>query len=379
MVVSIKDSFKLFGISIITCCAVCVCNLFLNYSIDLKAIEPLVEGPAAEAFYSALESTSVVCCSACGGCLSITSVILLFFYVKHYIDSHSKQIGILKALGYGNFRIATGFAIFGLSVLIGCLAGYLLSFALMPIYYDLQNDNDLLPLVERNIHWILLFLLVVLPSIVFGILSVFYSVFKLNQPTVNLLKGESKTKKGWKGRGKEKKTFLAEMRSSVLHSRKTLVFLVGLSVFCFSSMLQMSASMDELASEMMSLMILIIGIVLAFTTLYIALTTVIASNQKNIAMLRVFGYSGYECKKAVLDGYRPAAYIGFVLGTVYQYALLKIMVTVVFADVVGVPDYKFDWLIASLTLIGFILIYEGTMFAYGYSMKHIPLKRIMDE
>ena len=378
MVVGIKDSFKLFGISIMCCCAVCVCNMFLNYMIDLKAIKELVTDPAGQAMYDALNSTSIVCCCCSGGCLSITSVIMLFFYIKHYIDSHSKQIGILKALGYSDFRIARGFSVFGLSVFIGCLAGYLLGFALMPIYYNLQNQGDLIPDVTLNIHWILFVLLVVVPTIVFCFIAVFYSVFKLRKPTINLLKG-IKPYKGKNTNGKDKKNFVSEMQSSVLRSKKTLVFFIGLSSFCYASMIQMSSSMDELASIMMTLMILIIGIVLAFTTLYIAITTVIRSNQKNIAMMRVFGYSARECKHSVLDGYRPSAYIGFAIGTIYQYVLLKIMVSIVFKDVVGVPEYHFDWLMFVITLVSFIIVYEGIMIIYSHFMKKISLKEIMDE
>ena len=141
----------------------------------------------------------------------------------------------------------------------------------------------------------------------------------------------------------------------------------------------MSASMKDLASEMMGLMIFMIGVVLAFTTLYIAVTSVILSNQKNVTMMRVFGYDSADCKRSVLDGYRPAAYIGFVIGSIYQYALLRIMVDIVFAGVEGVPEYKFDFPVCFITLCAFIIIYEGIMFAYGRSMKKISLKQIMSE
>ena len=378
MIVSIKDGFKLIGISIMACCAVCVCNMFLNYQIDLRSIASQVSGNDAKALYDAYMSTSYVCCGCCGGCLTITSVIMLFFYIKHYIDNHSREIGILKAHGYSNFRISRGFSVFGLSIFLGCIIGYFLGFALMPMFYNLQNDNELLPQIPMNFHWILFLLLVIVPTIVFGLIAILYSVIKLNQPTINLLKGITKQKGKLKD-GKDKKNFISEMRSSVLRSRKTLVFFIALSSFCFASMIQMSASMDELASIMMGLMILIIGIVLAFTTLYIALTTVIRSNQKNIAMMRVFGYSAFECKRSVLDSYRPAAYIGFAIGSAYQYGLLKLMVSVVFSNIDNVPDYHFDWPMFFITLGSFILIYEGVMLLYGYLMKKIPLKQIMDE
>ena len=253
MIVSIKDSVKLFGISIMTCCAVTVCNMFLNYYLDLTAIAGLIDNPYAQMFYDAQIMTSKVVCAVSGGCLAITTVVMLFFYIKHYIDSHSKEIGILKALGYSNFKIAKGFSVFGLSVFLGCFVGYLLSFALMPQF-------------SIGYHWILFVLLVLAPTLVFALIAVCNSLLKLRQPCVNLLKGIVKVK-GKTKNTKDKKTFVAEMRSSVLRSRKTLVFFIAFSSFCFSAMIQMSASMKDLSSEMMGLMILIIGVVLAFTTL----------------------------------------------------------------------------------------------------------------
>ena len=96
-------------------------------------------------------------------------------------------------------------------------------------------------------------------------------------------------------------------------------------------------------------------------------------------MMRVFGYDSRDCKRSVLDGYRPAAYIGFVLGSLYQYVLLRIMVDIVFSGVEGVPEYEFDFPVCFITLGIFIVVYEGLMFAYGQSMKKIPLKQIMSE
>ena len=104
------------------------------------------------------------------------------------------------------------------------------------------------------------------PTLVFALIAVCNSLLKLRQPCVNLLKGIVKIK-GKTKNTKDKKTFVAEMRSSVLRSRKTLVFFIAFSSFCFSAMIQMSASMKDLSSEMMGLMMLIIGVVLAFTTL----------------------------------------------------------------------------------------------------------------
>ena len=144
-------------------------------------------------------------------------------------------------------------------------------------------------------------------------------------------------------------------------------------------MTQMSFSMKDLSSEMMGAMMLIIGLVLAFTTLFLAITTVINGNIKTIAMMRVFGYSQKDCCRSILGGYRLMSYIGFAIGTVYQYVLLRIMVDIVFKDIEGVPIYKFDFPVMLISLVVFIMIYEILMLVYSEKIKKISIKEIMIE
>ena len=144
-------------------------------------------------------------------------------------------------------------------------------------------------------------------------------------------------------------------------------------------MTQMSFRMNELASTMMGVMIMSIGLILACTTLFLAITTVIKGNTKTIAIMRVFGYSQKECCKAILGGYRIMAYIGFAIGTIYQHVLLKIMVTVVFKDFEDIPAYQFDVSIMLIFLVVFIIIYELVMFLYSEKIKKISVKEIMLE
>ena len=73
------------------------------------------------------------------------------------------------------------------------------------------------------------------------------------------------------------------------------------------------------------------------------------------------------------------SYIGFAIGTVYQYALLRIMVDIVFKDVEGVPVYKFDFPVMFISLVVFIAIYEVLMYIYSEKIKKISVKEIMIE
>ena len=96
-------------------------------------------------------------------------------------------------------------------------------------------------------------------------------------------------------------------------------------------------------------------------------------------MMRVFGYSQKECSKAILSGYRPMSYIGFAVGTVYQYVLLRIMVDIVFKDVENVPAYEFDFPVMLISLAAFVVIYEAVMHIYSERIKKISVKEIMLE
>lgn len=380
MVIQLKDAIKLIGITIISCCAVFVCTLFLNFNIDIARIKELVTSEDAIALYNANVLMGKVTSAVSGGCLLLTSIVMLFFYIKHYIDSHKKELGILKALGYSNIKIAKGFWLFGVSIFIGTLAGFLSSFALMPLFYRVMNEDKIFPEIPLYFNLELAIYLIVLPTVFFSLLAIIYSYMKLKSPVLDLLRDKSTNihirAKGKKQRYKEI-TFLEELKKSTVKGRFSLMFFIAFASFCYSAMMQMSFSMDELASMMFAVIMIAIGLILACTTLFLAITTVVNANTLTIAIMRVFGYSWSECGEAILNGYRPLAYIGFVIGTIYQYSLLKIMVSFFSESVEGVPEYNFDVKAFVIVLISFIIIYEFIMTCYSSRIKKISIKEVM--
>lgn len=388
MTVGIKSAIKLIGITIMCFCAVFVCNLFLNFNIDITTIKDELTLEYQVIFYDALVSTGKVVAALSGGCLLITSVIMLVFYIKQYVNSHSKELGILKALGYSKIKIARGFWVFGLNVFMGTLLGYLSSFLIMPMFYEKQNEEGILPQIDIHYNFSLFLFLVILPSAVFAVLSVIFALMKLKRPVMKLLKEvpDIKTKKFSEKDNKSQKElpFLTELKKATLKSKKTLVFLIAFAAFCFSSMMQMSFSMKDLSSEMMGAMIFLIGVVLSFTTLFLGISSAINANGKTIAMLKVEGYSTKQCGGAIFGGYRPVAYIGFALGTIYQYALLKIMVEIVFIDFAEAGtgkalEYEFDVVAFIICLIVFAALFEIMMNYCGYKIRKTSVKSIMIE
>lgn len=382
MLVGIKNASKLVGISIIACCAVLVCTMFLNFYMDIRLVKSEITSELSLIFYNAQVSTAQVVCLVSGGCLLMTSVIMLIFYIKHYIDTHRKVLGILKALGYSNFKIAKSFWVFGISAFSGTVIGFGSAFLLMPWFYTLQNEDKMLPEITINFHPSILLYFVVLPTVCFSVLSVYYACYKLKKPVLLLLKDNlqtaSKTPKHRSEKDREL-SFVEDLKRSTLKAKKTLVFFIIFASFCFSAMTQMSFSMKDLSSEMMGVMMLVIGLVLAFTTLFLAITTVINGNTKTIAMMRVFGYSQKECCRAILGGYRPMSYIGFAIGTVYQYGLLRLTVDIIFKDFEDIPAYEFDFPVMIISFVVFIAIYEVLMYVYSEKIKKISIKEIMIE
>ncbi|MCQ4022446.1 MULTISPECIES: ABC transporter permease [unclassified Ruminococcus] len=382
MLIGIKNAAKLIGISIIACCAVLVCTMFLNFYFDVQSIESEITSELSLIYYNAQVSTAKVVCLVSGGCLLITSAVMLMFYIKHYIDTHKKELGILKALGYSNLKIAKSFWVFGISAFIGTVIGFGGAFLLMPWLYALQNKDKILPEIAINFHPIIFLYFVILPTVGFSLLAISYAWCKLKRPVLSLLKEDFKSLAKVKKHKKDKHSeysFVDDLKRNTLKSKKVLVFFIIFASFSFSAMTQMSFSMKDLSSEMMGAMILIIGLVLAFTTMFLAITTVINGNTRTIAMMQVFGYSQKDCCKAILSGYRPMSYIGFAIGTVYQYVLLRIMVDIVFKDFEGMPIYEFDFPVMIISLVAFILIYEILMYVYSERIKKISIKEIMIE
>ena len=75
-----------------------------------------------------------------------------------------------------------------LSVLIGTMLGFLAAYCFMPTFYGTQNADSILPEIKVHFHLSLFFFSVILPTVVFSIISIIYACLKLKKPTLNLLK-----------------------------------------------------------------------------------------------------------------------------------------------------------------------------------------------
>lgn len=374
MIVGLKDAAKLFGLLILAGCAAFVTALFLNYSLDLTAAKDTVVAAAGLPIYESQLGVCRATSAVSGGCLLLTAVVMLLFYVRFYIAAHGKQLGILKALGYSDARIAGGFWVFGLPVCIGCALGLGLAYAFMPTFYGAQTA-EVLPGVAIRFHPVLSLCLTVLPGAVFAAVAVLYAHRTVRKPVNELLRNTEKPRKV--KRADSEMPFLRALRKSTVANGKALAFFIAFSAFCFAAMTQMAVSMRKLSGDTFADMMLVIGLTLAYTTLLLSLTSVVHANAKTLTMLRVSGYSYGACSRAILGGYRPIAYIGFVIGTGYQYGLLKLMLYAFFPDFLS--KHSFDFAALGIAAALFLVSYELILFLYSVRMKKLSLAYIMTE
>ena len=380
MIVQLKDLRKAIAVVIVSFCAVFITTLFSNLYLDLKGLDITGFNIIQKKFYDAQLIVSKFVVIITGTVLSISAAVMLIFYIKQFIDDSKHKIGILKAQGYSNNFIASKFSIFGFLVFLGSLLGYGSSHFFMPKFYESRNTDNILSELTMNFHPQLLLIMVILPSLLFLVISIVYVLFNLNVPTINLLKQINSTNKIIrKRRFRQYKNFFKELRATVLFSNKTLLFFVIFAALSFSSMIQMAFGMRDFVDGTIRIMMMVIGVILSLSILLISLEVIASSNIKNISILNIMGFSKSECSKIVLSGYRVVAYIGFAVGTVYQYFLIRALLKVLSKKLDSETTYNFDLISVIGSFIAFVLIYEIFILYYSNKIKGLNVKKIMME
>lgn len=376
MIISIKDLLRLLGISIVCCCAVFVCTFMLNFYIDANSLSDI--SVELQPLYEAQLLTAKFTSAISGGFLGVIAVVMLLFYIRLFIYSHSVQLGILKAMGYSNIKLAFKFWVFGLSVFVGSVAGFVLGFAFMPMIYDGLTVEGL-PEIAINFHPILFIALVVAPTAIYGALACLFAGISLRKPIGEIMRGKSEKFKKTKNEKSKDRPFLIEMFVKSVTTKKLLTIFITFGAFCFSAMVQMAFSMKEVSANSFAEFILVIGLVLTVVVSFMSVTSLINANTENISIMRALGYNLKECICAVLGGFIPFLFLGFALGTVYQFGLLSLMVNIIFADVEGVVNYTFNVPLMFITLAAFIVFFGVLVFIYSLKISKISVKQSAED
>lgn len=377
--VKLKQNFKLIGVIVLSFGAVFICTLFMNYGLDLKAIESLITGPVIKIVYDGQKSMSSVIIAAAGGVMGATALVVLMFAVGRFISENQSNMGVLKALGHSELKIALSFLKFGISVFCGAVLGCAAGYAFCPVVYKIFNNGEL-PDVVLKFNFPVVIYLVIIPTVLFSLIAFFYALIKLKKPPLHMIHGIKKTKANKlsaKLQNKENsKPFLKNLKTTMLFNNLTLIFFVCFAGFGFSAQIQIGFLMRDVNMDFtFSAINFAVGIILGLVTLLLALSYILNSNRKYISMLKAYGYSDKECGYAMFGGYRIVSYIGFAIGSVYQFFFMKFMVSL-FAGAYDVV-LKFNVEGFFITLAAFVFSYEIIMFFYKRKIAQISLKEIM--
>lgn len=358
MIISKNEHLKLISLAIVAFCAVFVCHLFLNYGMDLAAVEHQIS-PQLLTYYESQQMLVQFISYLTGGCLALISFLLLSFYIQRFINEHQKELGILKALGYSAWRLALNMSSFAFHIFWGAGLGFAASFLLMKSFYQFQNEKELLPEIAIHFHWELFLLLVCLPTLIFFLLAFSHAYLSLQRSANSLLSQQIIFLR--KRKSSLQSPFLQEMRKASLFGKPSLLFFLIFATFSYSAMTQMSFGILELATDWMAFMIFVIGLILSAVILTLSLNHVLSDNKESLALMKVMGYSDKDCRKSILDGFRPFAWLGFLIGTLYQFGLLQLLLILIFKDSSVKPSIDFDWQAFGLTALTFLIAYEGLL------------------
>lgn len=379
--IRIKELLKMYGTVLLCFGAVTVATIFLNFNLDLSEMS-IAEYPAFQIVYDAQLAMSKVTAACAGGVLGAVALIVLLFSISHYIDENESNMGILKAIGYSERSIALEFLKYGLPVFIGTALGYAAGmFIASPVYKSISEIEEITP--ELSFHINLPLLLVVAPTVICAFASVLFAQRKLNREPLDMIKGVKSVKITKRTlriqRENNRQTeFLSGLKRTMRTNHPVLILFVGIASWGFSAMLQMSFTMISIEmSDTAPMICAPIGIMMGFVTLIIAINFVIGTNKPYISLMKAYGYTESECNRTLFDGYRPAACIGFAAGTLYQYFLMKFMVSLFAGAYDVVVNFSIKGFV--ITLLAFILYYEGVLYFFKRKVSKISLREVMAE
>lgn len=372
-----KDVFKHIAIIVLAFCAAFMCTNFTNYMFDLNHAKYLFTTPELQAIYYEKMTMSKTITACAGGMLGGVTLIVLTYSISRFIQDNSATIGVLKALGYSEWRCALNFSKFCIAVFVSATLAYLMSYFLYPLFYDPIGNIEL----SFGFHFRTVCFVIILPTLFFIFASVLYARFILRKAPLELINSTKNIKIGWLTRKMQSResneTFMNELKVNIRSNNLLLIFFVGFSALAYSTQVQMAFSIREYATDYTAPIILIsLGFVLGITTLFLALSFVVNANKKYISMLKAFGYTQKECYQSMLGGYRIVAYIGFIVGTVYKYLLMNLLIDS-FAGGDSNATVLFDYSGFILTLVTFVILYELVMCFYLKKINKVSINEIM--
>ena len=127
----------------------------------------------------------------------------------------------------------------------------------------------------------------------------------------------------------------------------------------------------------LSVFFLVTGIVIGLAMLVLSMNTVVTNYQKYISLMKILGYSEWECSK-VIKGFRTASLIGYVVSIPYSFILCWIMFSIVSNTSDIIYNVRFDIFSTIICFAVTAFITEIVLAAFLRKIRKISFRMVME-
>ena len=142
-------------------------------------------------------------------------------------------------------------------------------------------------------------------------------------------------------------------------------------------MLQLALSLQDMMDVALQVMMIGIGLILSLSIFYLALLTLLSRHKDSVAILKAMGYSQRDCLSVTLHPYYGVVMLGFLLGSAYQFGIIRLILWLVVGQGSQMGHSGFNWV--NFVLAGFLLVivYTGFNVYFSRRLAQVPIKAIL--
>ncbi len=117
----------------------------------------------------------------------LISMLIVSFVVRQKVKSDSKQLGILKALGYNTYSVSSSYVLFGVIAGLSAILGFLIAIIFKNAALLILRGYFALPLLDTSVKYELLIIAFLVLFISISLISILIAYFMLKNTSVNLI------------------------------------------------------------------------------------------------------------------------------------------------------------------------------------------------
>lgn len=223
----------------------------------IKSVVKKEDNPQILSTLIAKEKMFKICLISALSFFGLTVMVLLVTIIIQNINEAKSNMGVLKALGYSTLHIAKRYFLIGPFLFIGAVVGYLVSYAVSPLFINKINATFLVPNASLNFDLVQFILFTTIPALFFSVMAFGIAVFTLRKPPLEMIHNAESVKLNFLVKRIRKKSstnpFKKAVFKAIVLNNILLVFLALLTGFMASANLQIAFSLQAMSDKVSSL------------------------------------------------------------------------------------------------------------------------------